>query len=96
MAKTFDRNRPREEIKAACEERGWEWDQSRFDAGSDYITFGFQSGRKKVRVIYSSFNGKFIVKQGRDFITEASTGMDGTKWYDDLLDFIYLPSAAAA
>jgi hypothetical protein len=96
MAKQFSGRRPFEVIKAACLKNGWGWDQSRYDDGSDYVTFGFQCGSKRITVIYNSFNGRFIVKHGKKMVTEESTEMDGTRWYDELLDFIYIPTASKA
>lgn len=94
MAKQYSGVRPLHRIEMECYKNGWDFDRSRYDAGSDYVTFEFRHGKKKVVVVYSSFNGKFIVKQGKKMITESSTDMDGTPWYDALLDFIYLPLAA--
>lgn len=91
MAKTYGGNRPLKEIKAAVKRNGWLWDQSRHDGGSDCVTFSFASGRKKVVVVYNTFNGKFTVMNNGNMITEHSTDMDHVKWYADLLDIIYRP-----
>lgn len=89
--KTFAGNRSFEEIRRAVIKKGWFWDQSRYDGGSDYVTFGFRSGREDILVVYSLFSGKFIVRHNGKIITERSTEMDSVKWYADLLDFVYLP-----
>lgn len=75
------------EIKAAVKKKGWAWYQGKYDNGSDYVTFQFDTRE----VVYNTVSGRFIVEEGGDYITEGSTHMDGVKWYDDLLDFIYTP-----
>lgn len=90
--KRFKGNKPMKEIKAAVLKHGWPWSQAKFDQGSDYVTFGFIGADKVPReVVYNTFNGTFIVKGDGDvgLITERSTEMDGTPWYDALLLFIY-------
>jgi len=90
--KTFTGTKPLKKIKAAVKKNHWPWDQKKFDAGSDWLTFGFIGSDSKCReVVFCSFNGKFIVKgdDGKSLLTESSSEMDGTPWYDELLDFIY-------
>lgn len=87
--------RPMADIKKAVKAKGWKWDQSRYDNGSDYVTFQF----RQRTVVCSMFNGRFMIKRkprdpipkGDMFITEESVEMDGVKWYRDLLHFIYRP-----
>ncbi len=78
MAKQFSGLKPLWRIEAKCGLKGWRFDKSKHDAGSDWVTFEFKHGRKTFVVVYSSFNGKFIIKQGKKLITESSTEMDGT------------------
>lgn len=90
MAQKFAGNRPLKIIERDVKKAGGEWDDSRHDVGSDYVTFTF---RDRV-VVFNTFNGKFIVKEGDDIITEESTHMDGVDWYDALLALIYEPLKA--
>jgi hypothetical protein len=94
--KTFNGVRPSQEIKASCLSNGWHWNQSAYDNGSDYVSFEFRSGRKRVDVLYNTASGRFIVKDQGVLVTEDSTKMEGVKWYAALLDFIYFPKAVAA
>jgi hypothetical protein len=92
--KTYGGTKPFKEIKAAVKKNGWPWNQKKYDAGSDWVTFGFVGPDSRRReVVFCSFNGRFIVKGDGDIglVTEESTEMDGTPWYDALLDFIYTP-----
>lgn len=94
MSMTFQGIRTLSQIKRDCLKNGWGWDQSRHDSGSDYVTFGFQSGNKKLTVVYNTFNGRFIVKDGRKMVTEENSEMDKVRWYSELLNFIYITEAA--
>ena len=88
----FSGNKPLKVIERNVKRNGWPWDQSRFDNGSDYITFGFEHKGHRVDVVYNTFNGKFMANPhgSKDIITEQEN-LDGTPWYDALLDFIYEP-----
>lgn len=94
--KKFGGNRSLAVIKKAVKQNGWKWDQQSYDQGGDWVNFQFQDRH----VTYNTFNGRFMVQHkvagentGKT-ITETSTDMEGTQWYDDLLDFIYLPAMA--
>lgn len=90
--KRYKGHKPLDEIKAAVEKNKWFWDQEKFDDGSDYVTFGFNHGKKKLTVVYNTFNGTFIIKDGKSYITERDTKFDNVRWYVALLDFIYVPA----
>jgi hypothetical protein len=89
-AKTYSGKRALKDIMKAVVSKGWEWNQQRYDSGSDFVTFEFRSGRKKLIVVYNTINGGFIVEDKGVMITEESTDMDAVKWYAALLDLIYL------
>ena len=90
QTKKFKGNRPLDEIKKAVLAKGWPWDQAKYDDGGDYLTFGFVHEREHVLVVYNTFNGTFIGRPNNgEMFTERDTHMDGTPWYDALLDFIY-------
>lgn len=46
-------------------------------------------------VMYSSCNGHFIVKEGRNYISERSKD-DCTPWFGALLDFLYYDAKVPA
>lgn len=94
--KKYSGKRTLEQLKADCLKNGWGWSQEKYDQGSDYVTFGFRHDTKKITVIYNTFNGTFIVAQGKKMITECSTEMDAVPWYAALLDFIYTPATVEA
>lgn len=86
----FSGKRRTQDIKRACHKRGLSWDASRYENGSDYVTFEYRHYGSEVRVIYNTFNGTFMVKHGDEMITEKSTHMDEVGWYRGLLRFIYI------
>lgn len=90
--KKFSGNRSRAAVRAAVLAKGWRWDDERYEAGSDWTTFGFEHDGRTFDVVWCSFNGRFIVDDGGKCVSESSTNMDGVPWYDALLDFIYLPA----
>lgn len=92
----FKGHRGVDELQRMCEERGWGFDRSRYDAGSDYVRLEFRVGRKSMDILYSGFNGRFYVQDKGDTVTEESVEMEGTAWYDSLLDFLYEPLEEAA
>lgn len=93
--KQFKGNKPLAVIKRDVEANGWPWDQSKYDQGGDWVTFGFMFDKKPYDVLYNTFNGKFMVRIGEDIITESDDHLDGTGWYDFLLSFIYEEKEAA-
>lgn len=96
MAKMYGGKRPLKEIRSAVKAKRWSWDDAAYEAGSDWVTFEFRHQGQRLDVIYSGFNGRFMTRSGdqNELITEESVHMDGTPWYDALLDFVYLPKAA--
>jgi hypothetical protein len=91
IAKQYSRHRPFEEIKAAVIANGWLWEQSKFDKGSDFVTFGHDDHV----IVYNTFNGRFITKHNGVIVTEESTEYDSEDWYKSILDFIYIPIEVA-
>lgn len=91
MAKKFKGFKSSAVIKQQCEEYGWFYSQENYDAGSDYITFEFHSGKQKFMILYSTVNGRFMIQDAKKkkIITEESAELDNVKWYSELLDFIY-------
>lgn len=94
--KTFKGNKSLSEIREACEKRGWHYDQSGFDNGGDWVNFDFRHGEEVRRVVFNTFNGTFLIKDGADMISERSTELDDVPWYAALLEFIYEMEEGAA
>ena len=86
-----------EEIKAACYEAGFVIDTEKYDHGSDWVTISGVFDGEVHRFIYSSFNGRFIgqLEDGTTY-SERSSDLDGTGWYDAILDFLYIPAETEA
>ena len=85
----FGGNRPLSEIKAKVKENGGTWDQSRFDKGSDYVTFTMKKNQPEI--IYNTFNGRFITRDDDGNMVTEESKYDGVPWYDQILNFIYTP-----
>lgn len=94
--KTFTRFRTPKELKAACAKRGFRYDQARFDAGSDHVSFDFIHEGITARVCMSMVNGRAFGEfwkgkagKKRRFSTD-STEHDALPWFQALLEFIYV------
>lgn len=83
----FTGNKPLDEIKARVKENGGFWDQEKYDAGSDYVTFSMHPGQPLI--VYNTFNGTFITKDDEGAMVTGESPYDGVPWFDDILDFIY-------
>ena len=94
--KKFEGNRPLADIEFHCKRKKWNYDQTKYNEGSDWVSFDFHHAGHIYPVLLNGFNGRFMVKLGDEIITESSKNMDGTPWYDALLDFVYLPLNEAA
>ena len=97
--KKFNGNKSIEEVADQCKERNLDFDQSKYDAGSDYVRFAFAHGDTSMHVMLNGFDGRFFgaTTSGQDFNSDDST-LDGTPWFDALLDFVYVsePQAVSA
>ncbi len=93
--KTFTRNRTLKELRAAVKANGWgRVNARRYNQGWDSVSFNFQVGSVRGRCIYNTFNGRFIVVlkgQPDDLITEESTEYERKRWYQKLLNTLYIP-----
>lgn len=88
--KTFIRQITFDELTALCVKKGWQLDSRRRELeGSDWVTFHCKFKGRVRAVIYSPWNGHFIVDDGHGkMITEQSP--DGAvPWLDDLLDVLF-------
>lgn len=85
----FAGNKPLAEIKAAVKANGGHWDQSRFDNGSDYVTFSMKPAQPLI--VYNTFNGTFITKDDDEAMVTGESPYDGVPWFDAILDFLYVP-----
>lgn len=86
MGKQYAGMRKLQDIKRDVLKAGLSWNQLKYDAGSDWVHFGNEGAH----ITYNTFNGTFITEVNGNYVTERSDYMDGIKWYDDLLDFLYV------
>ena len=88
--KTFARQINRQELTELCVCKGWPLDTRKYDQeGSDWVTFRWKHQGRVRPVIYSSWNGHFIVIDGDNHHTERSAD-DCAPWFKDLLDLLYV------
>ena len=89
--------RPRFLVQRRIKKNGGQWDETKYvNEGSDWTTCSFIHEGVEREFIYSSWNGKFLVRQpDGSIITEEDGEMDGVPWYDFLLDLIYEPAVSA-
>lgn len=84
-----------DQLKAECKKRGWEIDTKQHDGGSDHIKFQFEHQGVKTTVFYSAFNGRFFGTTADECaFTSDDAKLDGTPWFDALLDFVYIAEPA--
>lgn len=91
--KKFDSHRPMKDLKAKVIALKGTWNQEKFDKeGSDYISFLIPDfhGQKDLDVMVNTFNGRFMTKVGDKLVTELDVELEGQKWYDELLDLVYI------
>ena len=98
MARIYQRNITLDELSVLCAKNGWRLNTEKYDnEGSDFVSFKWRFKRKTIEVIYSSFNGNFIAEFDGQLYSDRSS-IDGTDWFDTLLDVLYTntPLAVAA
>jgi len=80
-----------QQILEACIKAGFDVDTSRYDNDGDWITISGQFADNPVQIIYASFNGRFIGKSPEgDVFSDENEELEGTDWYDAILDFLYI------
>lgn len=94
--KTFSGVKSVEQIKAQCAEHDLSIDTSKFDAGNDYVKFDFIHADTSMEVMFNGFNGRFFgTTDGGQKFTSNDANLDGTPWFDALLDFVYVSKQQA-
>ena len=95
--KKYARNKTHAEILEAAKAAGLVVSTDNHDAGSDWITIYGTFDGEDLEFILSTWNGQFIGKmEDGTMFSERSDSLDGTGWYDAILDFIYVPVDASA
>ncbi|MCC4240346.1 hypothetical protein [Thalassospira povalilytica] len=87
------------QVLAACAGKGFDVDTQSYDLGGDWITIHGTFADQNIRLMYSSWNGRFIgYVPGSDEQTfsERDGFRDGTDWYDAIIDFLYVEEKANA
>jgi hypothetical protein len=90
--KKFAGNKSRDQVKAQCEALGLEFDDAKYERGSDFTTI--RGGGAEV--IWSSFNGRFFgtTDEGVEFSSD-DTQHDDQPWFQLLLAFFYIEKEPA-
>jgi hypothetical protein len=87
----FKRHRTLAEIGPVALAKGLWVDSSRHDdEGSDWVSIGWVIHGEFLVLVYSVFNGRFIIEYDGAFYTEESQ-MDDCDWYQEILEFLYVP-----
>lgn len=81
--KKFLRHKTSDEIKAQCDAQGLVLDMSQYDRGADSITI--RGGG--AYVVYNVTNGNFYGETPDGVEFENTSTLDGTPWFDALLNF---------
>lgn len=88
--KKFSRSRTLTELQKVARKQGWRIDTLQHDKlGSDFVTLHWPHAGKVVVVAWNTFNGRFIIEDGGDYITERSPD-DCRSWYGALLDLLFV------
>lgn len=92
--KMFEGHLTHKEVVKACTDAGFFVDTQKYDGGGDWITIDGAFAGQNLSFIYSSWNGKFIGRTptGGTF-SESDEKLEGTDWYDAILDFLYVTKA---
>lgn len=92
--KQFNGPRPKEEITKNLRKYGFWLDSTQYDRGSDYLDYvsGEILGQWIMMLMVCPWNGCFIaVDHNKAILGTERSNLDGTPWYDAVLEAIYLP-----
>ena len=92
--KQFNGPKQKEEITENLKKYGFVLDSRQYDQGSDYLDYfhGEILGRPILLVMLCPWDGRFIVSDyDRNILGTERSNLDGTPWYDALLEAIYKP-----
>lgn len=95
--KTFAGNKTLDQIKAQCKADGLVYDDSRYQAGGDYVLIRDpKCGEDCGYVLYNTVNGNFTGKtpDGVQF-DSRTTQHEDQPWFQRLLSFFYREKTAA-
>jgi hypothetical protein len=96
--RTFKEGLSHTAVLAACADKGFDVDTQKYDLVGDWITINGLFAGHDIRLMYSSWNGKFfgyVPGQSEQMFSESDGFRDGTDWYDAILDFLYVEETAA-
>lgn len=84
-------------IRAQCKEQGLELDERRYEEGGDHVVVRSTGPNgEKAHVIFNTVNGRFQGKTPDGVEFSSDDELDGTPWFDALLDFFYERKEVAA
>ncbi len=79
-----------EDLKSACNKRGWELNHAKYDEGSDHVSFRFEVGDTKGICLVSLFNGRFFGTIDHDVMFDSNnTDHEDREWFQVLLETVY-------
>jgi hypothetical protein len=91
--KKFKGSKPVDQIKREAKEQGWKVDMRDFNKGGDWFWLRDMNNRA-TQVCVNSCNGHFEIykpSSERPIATHLSQELDGTDWYDEILNLLYIP-----
>jgi hypothetical protein len=89
---TFAGNKTLEQIKAQCKAQGLAFDDYLYrTAGHDHVRISGGGAR----VLFNTFNGRFIGITPDGVAFSSDDKLDGTPWFDALLRFFYVEKKSA-
>lgn len=89
--KKFAGNKTLSQIRAQCKAQRVQFIDSQWRRGSDYVTLKSPGAW----VMFNTFNGRFFGETPDGFEFNSNDKLDGTPWFDALLNFFYVAKAAA-
>ena len=90
----FARSKTHDEFLAACDAAGHSVDTSGYDYGDDWVRVYGNFASLSLMVLVATCTGKFIADVDDEIISETTKNLDGTDWYDAILDLVYVTKDA--
>ncbi len=90
--KQFNGPKPVAEITENLKSFGFSLDTQQYNRGSDYVDYFFGKilDQSILLIMLCPWDGRFIVSDHeRNILGSESSNLDGTPWYDALLEAIY-------
>ncbi len=79
-----------DEIRQQCDAAGIQFDTKLYDKGADHIAIRAFPDKREWIVLFNAFNGRFFGTAPGEIEFSSDDKLDGTPWFDALLQFFYL------